>query len=101
MKGVLPWLVRWVRRAGTRDFYPALATLWSAQDKIFFLTVHYFYLYVPIAPWTGSRAGPPVSECVFSMIHVSKKPDKDSSARCTFDYTFLVAVYFLLIIVCV
>ncbi len=25
MKGVLPWLVRWARRAVIRDFYPALA----------------------------------------------------------------------------
>ncbi len=23
MKGVLPWFVRWARRAGTRDFCPA------------------------------------------------------------------------------
>jgi hypothetical protein len=29
MKGVLPWLYRWARRAGTRDFCPALAALVS------------------------------------------------------------------------
>ncbi len=29
MKGVLPWLVRWARRAGTRDFYPGLDALIS------------------------------------------------------------------------
>jgi hypothetical protein len=27
MKGVLPWLVRCARRAGTRDFFPALVAL--------------------------------------------------------------------------
>ncbi len=58
MKGVLSWLIRWARRAGTRDFHLALA---------FLLTVHYFNLCVPIAEQpslAGSRAGPPVSECV-------------------------------------
>ncbi len=35
--------------------------LWSAQYKIFFPTIHYFNLYVPVAqqPRQGSRAGPP------------------------------------------
>jgi hypothetical protein len=27
LKGVLPWLVPWARRAGTRYFYPVLAAL--------------------------------------------------------------------------
>jgi len=31
---------------------------------IFFLTVHYFNSFVPIACWAGSRAGSLVSECV-------------------------------------
>jgi hypothetical protein len=35
MKGLLPWLVRWARRAGTRDFYPALAALVSPVQNIF------------------------------------------------------------------
>ncbi len=39
-KGVLPWLVRWACRAGTRDFCPALAALVSTVQNIF--TVHYF-----------------------------------------------------------
>ncbi len=53
------------RRAVTRDFYLALAALVSP--------VHFFFprrtlfqfmcLYRP-ATWAGSRAGPPVSECV-------------------------------------
>jgi hypothetical protein len=42
MKGVLPWLVRWVLHAGTRDFFPALAALVGPEQNIFFLTVHYF-----------------------------------------------------------
>jgi hypothetical protein len=36
MIGILPWLVRWARRAGTRDFFPALAALVGPVYKIFF-----------------------------------------------------------------
>jgi hypothetical protein len=35
MKGVLPWLVRWARGAGTRDFSPALAALVGPVQNIF------------------------------------------------------------------
>ncbi len=49
LKGVLPWLVRWAGRASTRDFYPAVAALVSLVQNIYFLTVHYFNLCVPIA----------------------------------------------------
>jgi hypothetical protein len=41
LKEVFPWLVRWARSAGTRDFYPALAALVNPVQNIFFLTVHY------------------------------------------------------------
>jgi hypothetical protein len=37
-KGVLPWLVCWVRRAVTRDFYSALVALVGPIQNIFFLT---------------------------------------------------------------
>jgi hypothetical protein len=62
MKGVTPWLVRWARRAGIRDFILP----WPVQNN-FFLTVHYLNLCVRIAQQpghAGSRAGPPVSECL-------------------------------------
>jgi hypothetical protein len=49
MKVVILWLVCWSRRAGTGDFYPALAALVSPVQHIFFLAVHYFNLCVPIA----------------------------------------------------
>jgi hypothetical protein len=39
IKRVLPWLVRWARRAGTRCFYPASAALISPVQNIF-LTAH-------------------------------------------------------------
>jgi hypothetical protein len=43
MKRVLPWLVGWLAgRAGTRDFYPALAALVSLVQNVFILTIHYF-----------------------------------------------------------
>ncbi len=53
MKEVLPWLVRWACRAGTRDFYPALAALISPVQRNFFLTIHYFNLGVHIAQQLG------------------------------------------------
>ena len=49
MKGVLPWLVRWAGHAGTSDFSPALAALVGPVQNIFFLTVHYFNSFFPIA----------------------------------------------------
>jgi hypothetical protein len=49
MKEVLPWLVRWALRSGTRDFCPALAALVDPAQNIFFLAVHYFNSFVPIA----------------------------------------------------
>jgi hypothetical protein len=59
MKGVLPWLVCWACRAGTKDFYPTLAALVSPAQNLFL----FFCPHRP-ATWAGSRAGPPVSECV-------------------------------------
>jgi hypothetical protein len=53
MQGVLPWLVRWVCPASTRDFCPALAALVDPVQNIFFLAVHYFYSFVPIAQQAG------------------------------------------------
>jgi hypothetical protein len=49
MKGVLPLLIRWSCRAGTKDFCPALAALVGHVQNIFFLIVHFFYAFVPIA----------------------------------------------------
>ncbi len=40
---------RWARRAGTRDFYPALAALVSLVQNICFFIIHYFNLCVLIA----------------------------------------------------
>jgi hypothetical protein len=77
IKGILPWLVCWARLAGTRDLYPALAALVSPVQHIFSLTVHYFNFYVfPSFPatWACSRAGPPVSECVYIHFSASFRP---------------------------
>ncbi len=61
--GVLPWLVRRTRRAGTIDFCPAVAALVSPEQNIIFLTAHFFTLLSPHSPATcaGRRAGLPVS----------------------------------------
>jgi hypothetical protein len=45
---VFPWLVRFVLRAGTKDFCPALAALVGPVQHIF-LKVHYLNSFVPIA----------------------------------------------------
>jgi hypothetical protein len=37
LKGVLPWLVTWACRTGTRDFCPALAALVGPVQNIFFI----------------------------------------------------------------
>ncbi len=39
MKGVLPWLVRWACRVGTRDVCPALDAVVGPVLNIFFLTI--------------------------------------------------------------
>jgi hypothetical protein len=49
MKEVLPSLVRWAFHAGTSDFCPGLVALVGPVQNIFFLTVHYDNLFVPIA----------------------------------------------------
>jgi hypothetical protein len=54
MRWVLPGLVRWACRAGTRDFCPALAALVSPIQNI--LTVHYFNSFVPSAQQAGQAA---------------------------------------------
>jgi hypothetical protein len=46
IEGVLPCLVRWARRTGTRDFYPVLATLVSpSKKKKIFFAVCFFNLH--------------------------------------------------------
>ncbi len=61
-------LVCWARHAGTRGFYPTMAALWSAKNRILFphrrLSVAPSH---PATSWAGGHAGPPVSECVISI----------------------------------
>jgi hypothetical protein len=60
-KGVLPWLVRCACRAGTRDFFSALAALVSPVQNIIFLIKYtaYFNSFVHIAQqlWQGAVLG--------------------------------------------
>ncbi len=63
MRGGLPWLVSWTRRAGTIDFCLALAALVSSVHNIIF---HFISPYRP-ATWTGRRAGSPVSVSLGKM----------------------------------
>ncbi len=66
MKGVLPWLVCWARRAGTWDFFSPLEALVSPVQNSFFPHRTLFQFMCPHRPttWVGSRAGPPICECV-------------------------------------
>jgi hypothetical protein len=58
MKGVLPLLVHLSLCAGKRDFCPVSATLVGPVQNIFFLTVHYFTSFVPIAQQAGQAVVP-------------------------------------------
>ena len=67
MNGVLSWLVRWAGPAGTRlkGYCSDLAALVGPVQNIFFHTTLFQFL-CPHRPasWAGSRAGPPISQCV-------------------------------------
>ena len=56
MKGVLSWLVLWACRVGTRDFCSALAALVGPVQNMFFITIHYYNSFVPIAQQAGQAA---------------------------------------------
>jgi|688.fasta_scaffold329747_1 hypothetical protein len=56
MQGLLPWLVRWACRAGTRDFCPSKTALVGPVQNIFFLAVHYFNPFGPIGQQAGQAA---------------------------------------------
>ncbi len=56
MKGLLPWLVRWASRAGTRDFCSSMTALVGPIQNIFFLAVYYFNAFVPIGQQAGQAA---------------------------------------------
>jgi hypothetical protein len=50
-KGVLSWLIRWIRHAGTRDLYklyPALAALISPVQILFSLPYTILTINVPL-----------------------------------------------------
>jgi hypothetical protein len=56
------WLVRWAFRAGTRDFYSALAAQVGLEKNIFSST-YIISILLPPSPsqLAGCRAGSPVS----------------------------------------
>jgi hypothetical protein len=56
LEGILPCLVHWAYRAGTRDFCSALAALDDPIKNDFFLTLHCFNSFVPIAQQAGWAA---------------------------------------------
>jgi hypothetical protein len=56
MKGVLSWMVHWDCRVCTKDFCSVFVALVGPVKNTFFLTVHYFNYFVPIAQQAGQAA---------------------------------------------
>jgi hypothetical protein len=57
-KGVLPWLVRWASRTGSRDCCLALAVLVGPEQNIFLVTSQCFTSFLPIAQQAGLAVVP-------------------------------------------
>jgi hypothetical protein len=55
VKGVFPWMARWARFAGTRDFCPALVAVVGPGQNMFFLAVHYLFSFAYIAQQAWGR----------------------------------------------
>jgi hypothetical protein len=56
---VHPWLVRWARQDGTRDFCACLdCSIVGPVQNISFLTGHFFNRFVPIACQAGQSVVP-------------------------------------------
>jgi hypothetical protein len=86
MKGVLPWLVRWARRADTRVFLSCL----GCSYNMFFLTLNYFTSFVPFSQQAGQGAIEPsrLSESLDgAYFWIYKKP-----AICKKDHTLLLSL---------
>ncbi len=65
MKGVLPWLVRWLAMPVLENFCPALAALVGPVQNIFpHRTLFHFICPHRPATWSGSQAASPVSQYV-------------------------------------
>jgi hypothetical protein len=65
MKGAFPWFVRWIRRAGTRDFYALDALVSKVQKE--FSSPYTILIYVYPSPSNlGRQSGRAacLSECV-------------------------------------
>jgi hypothetical protein len=66
MKGLLPWMVHWARRAGPLDFCPALAALFGPVKLLFpHRTLFHFIRPHRPARWAGSSAESPVSKFIW------------------------------------
>jgi hypothetical protein len=71
MRGVLPWRVRWTRRAGTKGVCLALSTVVSQLQNIIFLTAHFFTVLGLIAQqaWQATMLGRlSLSVCLWSTL---------------------------------
>jgi hypothetical protein len=77
MKGALPWLVRWARRAVTRNFCPALTALVGLIQNFFpHCTLVHFICPLRPARWAGSRAGSPVfNMCLWAQLKIFVSTD--------------------------
>ncbi len=70
--------------AGTRDFCSSLAALVGPVQNIFFLTVHYFNFFVPIAQHAGQAAvlgGLSLYVCLWFVLPVSSHKSQKRLSR--------------------
>jgi hypothetical protein len=68
MKGLLSWLVRWARDAGTRDFCPALAALFGPVQNNF-LSPYTFSLDLSPSPSQLARQAAVPRRLSLNMCH--------------------------------
>jgi hypothetical protein len=83
MKGVIPWLFHWAGSAGTRDFCSDVAALVSPAQNIFFLAIHFFNSFVPIAQQAEQVAV--LGRLSLSMCLCTRQPEnwKNHQRTCT------------------
>ncbi len=84
MKGVLPWLVRWARHYGKRDFYPALAALVSPVQNIF-SSPYTFSIYVFTSPShlgrQSCRAELSLNVCLWGRVRGRGEPIRTTGVK--------------------
>ncbi len=94
MEGVLSWLVFWAFRAGTRDTCSALGALVGPVQNKFFLAVHYYNFFVPIAQQAGQTA---VMGRLSISVCLRAHPEKNMVSQCKLWKTYCIYPTFIVV----